>query len=126
MGKSFRKDHVKTKKNWLVATNQIWKLYVALLGFIATLICFVVGVFSLATGTNFYGFLVVCGMILGVATFSWLLSVLRCPSCQTKLVWVMVSTRPHTSWLVDLTNLDSCPACHFLLSCPSTLLQSIR
>jgi len=88
--------------NWIVSTGQAWKLYVAIAGFAGSLLCFTVAFFSLGAA---------CGIFLAGATFVWLTAVLRCPHCLAKLVWTMVVSRPHTSWLIDLAALDRCPAC---------------
>ena len=82
--------------NWIVSTGQAWKLYVAIAGFAGSLLCFTVAFFSLGAGG---------GRFLGLT------AVLRCPHCLAKLVWTMVVSRPHTSWLIDLAALDRCPAC---------------
>ena len=116
----------RSQSSWLVATNQMWKLYVALLGFGGTLFCFLAGGYLLVAGARYFGALVVGGTALGMITFVWLLNVLRCPSCQAKLVWTMLSTRSHTSWLVDLAYLESCPSCHSLLSRLGPHFRSFR
>ncbi|TAJ32370.1 MAG: hypothetical protein EPO64_01205 [Nitrospirae bacterium] len=99
------------QSNWIVETGQAWKLYVAVAGFTGALLCFTLGIFSLVTGGERFLALVSCGLFLGCATFLWFTAVLRCPHCANKLVWTMVSTRPHSSWVVDLAALESCPAC---------------
>lgn len=97
--------------NWIVATGQIWKLYLALAGFVAALGCFTAGVFFLGVDQNLMARMTGAGVLLAVATLTWLASALRCPHCLAKLVWVMLRTRPHTSWLIDLAGLDRCPVC---------------
>lgn len=97
--------------NWIVATGQAWKLYVAVAGFTGALACFTLGFFSLGTGGGRFLALMTCGLFLGCATFLWFTAVLRCPHCSNKLVWTMVSSRPHSSWVVDLAALERCPAC---------------
>ena len=111
-----RSNHRPTTKGWLEATNQIWKLYMALLGFGMALLCFLGAGFSLLFETNMLGPLMVSGTILVVLTFGWLVETLRCPSCQNKLVWTMISSRSHMSWLVELTNLVTCPSCQVPLA----------
>ena len=97
--------------NWIIATGQAWKLYVAVAGFGGSLLCFTVAFFSLGAGGGQFLGLSACGIFLAGATFVWLTAVLRCPHCLAKLVWTMVTSRPHTSWLIDLAALDRCPAC---------------
>ncbi len=101
--------------NWIIATGQVWKLYVAVAGFGGSLVCFTVAFFSLGASSGQFLGMIACGTFLAVATFVWLTAVLRCPHCLAKLVWKMVSSRPHTSWLIDLAALDRCPACGRLL-----------
>lgn len=102
----------KSSTNWLEATNQMWKLYLALLGFGITLLCFLGAGFSLLLAeSSVFNTLLVSGLVLGVGTFAWLLYALRCPSCRNKLVWTMIRSRSHMSWLVDLTHLVACPSC---------------
>ena len=97
--------------SWLIESRQIWKLYVALAGFGLTLLCFLIGAFSLVSGVEqFWGF-VVCGMLLGILTLIWMVNVLRCPHCQCRLVWTMIKSRSHTTWLIDLVALQTCPTC---------------
>ena len=98
-------------RNWIIATGQAWKLYIALAGFFGALACFTLALYSLATGGELFSAFTSCGMFLGVTTFLWMTFVLRCPHCLAKLVWTMVSTRPHSSWLIDLAALDRCPVC---------------
>jgi uncharacterized protein YbaR (Trm112 family) len=116
-----------SKTGWLEATNQMWKLYFALLGFGVTLVCFLgAGVSLLFWGASFFGPLLGIGTILGGMTFVWLLYVLRCPSCRSKLVWKMISSSSHMSWLVDLANLVACPSCHIaLIQRPSARWRAI-
>ncbi len=106
-----------SKTGWLEATNQMWKLYIALLGFGGTLLCFLgAGVSLLFWGASLFSPLLVIGTILGGITFAWLLTVLRCPACQAKLVWTMISSSSHMSWLIDLANLVTCPSCNMALT----------
>lgn len=97
--------------NWIIATGQAWKLYVALAGFGGTLALFTVALFSLGGGGGRFTAMTACGILLGFATFVWFTAALRCPHCLAKLVWTMVSSRPHSSWLIDLAALERCPAC---------------
>ncbi len=106
-----------SKTSWLEATNQMWKLYIALLGFGCTLLCFLGAGFSLLFWeASLFSPILVSGTCLGGVTFAWLINVLRCPSCQTRLVWSMISSRSHMSWLVDLANLVTCPSCQVALT----------
>ncbi len=116
MPKITRPRQQKTSPNWLEATNQMWKLYMALLGFGLALICFLGAGFSLLfAGASVFSALLVSGTVFGGGTFAWLLHTLRCPSCRARLVWTMISSRSHMSWLVDLTNLAICPSCRTAL-----------
>ena len=117
-----RPNHRKSTRGWLESTNQMWKLYMALLGFGVALLCFLGAGFGLLLETNVFGPLMISGTILGGITFVWLVEVLRCPSCQNKLVWTMLSSRSHMSWLVELTNLVLCPSCQV----PLTRRSSVR
>ena len=116
MQKITRPNHRKSAKGWLEATNQMWKLYMALLGLGGALLCFLGAGLSLLLETNVFRPLMGSGAILGVVTFMWLVKTLRCPSCQNKLVWTMISSRSHMSWLVELANLVNCPSCQVPLS----------
>lgn len=98
--------------NWLIDTGQAWKLYVALAGFGGAVLCFTLAFFRLATGSGQFLGLAASGIFLGVATFLWFVATVRCPHCQARLVWNMVASRPHSSWLIDLAALDRCPRCH--------------
>ncbi len=107
--------------NWIIATGQAWKLYVALAGFSVALACFTIAFFALAgvgerylIGGGFAAWMAI-GVLLAAATFLWFTTALRCPHCPARLVWSMVSTRPHSSWLIDLAALERCPACQGLL-----------
>ena len=99
------------RSNWLIAAKQIWKLYLALLGFTITFLCFVVAGFSFMTEGQLLGTMIGSGMVLGFGTFIWLLQTLRCPSCRNPLAWTMFRKQSHLSWLIDLVNLTECPAC---------------
>jgi hypothetical protein len=101
-----------SRDNWIVATGQIWKLYVALAGFIGALGCFTVAVFSLGGGSGLTSRMTIAGVILATVSFAWLSMVLCCPHCTTPLVWKMIRMRPHTSWLIDLAGLETCPICN--------------
>ena len=102
--------------NWIIATGQAWKLYVALAGFCGTLALFTLAFFSMGTSGGRFMALTACGIFLGFATFTWFIVTLRCPHCPAKLVWTMVSSRPHSSWLIDLAALERCPACGQILT----------
>jgi hypothetical protein len=107
-----RKEHGEPDAtNWILATGQAWKLYVALAGFCTTLVLFTLAIYSLLTAWGQFLAFAACGMFLGFATFTWFTLALRCPRCSNKLVWTMVSSRPHSSWLIDLALLDHCPIC---------------
>ena len=116
MQKITRSNHRPSTKGWLETTNQIWKLYMALFGFGMALLCFIGAGFSLLLETNMFGPLMISGTILGAIAFGWLVETLRCPSCQNKLVWTMISSRSHMSWLVELSNLVICPSCQVPLN----------
>ena len=111
MGRRFTSPVSADQSNWLIATKQIWKLYVALLGFTAAFLCFVVAGFAFMTEGQLLGIVVGIGMVLGVGTFIWLLRGLRCPSCRNPLAWTMIRKQSHLSWLIDLVNLTDCPIC---------------
>ncbi len=97
--------------NWIIETGQGWKLYVALAGFIGAVGLFTVAFISLgADGGQFAGY-AASGTFLALATFLWFVAMLRCPHCLAKLVWIMVASRPHTSWVIDLAALEQCPVC---------------
>ncbi len=100
-----------TQTTWIIRSGQLWKLYVALAGFGGALILFTTAVFSLGSSGNRAMAFTACGVLLAVATFVWLTVSLRCPHCFAKLVWTMVTSRPHSSWLVDLAGLEACPVC---------------
>jgi len=97
--------------NWIVATGQAWKLYVAVAGFSGALGFMTAAFFSLATSGRLFMAFAACGIFLGVATFVWFVATLRCPHCLAKLVWTMAVSRPHSSWVIDLAALEDCPQC---------------
>jgi hypothetical protein len=107
--------------NWIIATGQAWKLYVALAGFSGALACFIIACVAFTgvggpdlAGGGFAAWIAI-GVSLAAATFLWFSLALRCPHCPVRLVWRMASTRPHSSWLVELATLERCPACECLL-----------
>ena len=106
------------KFNWVEATGQMWKLYVALLSCGVALIAFPFAVIALITGHLPMMPYLVTGTLLSIATVFWLMWSLCCPTCQRSLVWKMISTRSHTTWLVDLVHLDICPYCAHTLRRP--------
>ncbi|MDT7042453.1 hypothetical protein [Candidatus Nitronereus thalassa] len=116
MPKMTRLHHRKPAANWLEVTHQMWKLYMALLGFGTALLCFLSAGLSLLLGTSLFSPLMVIGLVAGGGTFAWFVQSLRCPSCRTSLVWAMIRTRSHMSWLVDLANLATCPSCQVALT----------
>ncbi len=116
----------KSQTNWLEETKQIWKLYVAILGFGGTLCAFLAGGLLLAAGPEYSGLLFTLGTLLGVVTFGWIINAIRCPHCQSKLLWVMVKTKSHMSWIVELAALESCPTCQTRLVGPLQRLKRIQ
>ncbi len=109
------------QSNWIFASGQGWKLYVALAGFGGGLLCFSAAVLSLSgSSMRVVGLCIIVGSLLCVSTFLWLITVLRCPHCRAKLVWTTAKSRPHSSWMIDLAGLDSCPMCS------NSLVQSRR
>ena len=99
------------QSNWLIIAKQMWKLYVALLGFMATFLCFVVAGVAFMTEGQLLGRVIGVGMILGTGTFLWLVQTLCCPFCERSLVWTMIRRQSHMSWLIELVNLTECPIC---------------
>lgn len=97
--------------NWIIATGQAWKLYVAVAGFSGALGFMTAAFFSLATSGRLFMAFAACGIFLGFATFGWFIAALRCPHCLAKLVWTMAVSRPHSSWVIDLAALETCPQC---------------
>jgi len=97
--------------NWIIATGQAWKLYVAVVGFSGALGLLTAAFFSFAMRGGLFVALATCGVFLGVSTFVWLTATLRCPRCSAKLVWTMAASRPHSSWIIDLAALEYCPQC---------------
>lgn len=104
-------DVPESRANWIAATGQLWKLYLALAGFVASLGCFTAGVYVLGVEEVLMERMTGAGVLIAIVTLVWLATALRCPHCLAKLVWVMLKTRPHTSWLIDLAELESCPVC---------------
>ena len=104
-----------TKSNWLEATGQMWKLYLALLSCGVALIAFPFAVIALITGHGPIMPYLVTGTVLSMVTVLWLMWSLRCRNCQRSLVWNMITTRSHTTWLIDLVHLDACPYCSHAL-----------
>ena len=104
-----------TKVNWLEATGQMWKLYVAILSCVLALIAFPFAVVALISGQGPMMPYLVTGTVLSLATVLWLMWSLRCLSCHRSLVWNMIRTRSHTTWLVDLVHLEACPYCSHAL-----------
>lgn len=99
------------KPSWLIATGQAWKLYVTVSGFSGALGLLTLAFFSLTSGGGQFMAFAACGLFLGAATFVWFTSAIRCPHCSAKLVWTMVASRPHSSWVIDLAALEHCPVC---------------
>ena len=106
--------------SWIIATHQAWKLYVAIAGFVGGMTLFSLALFSLISGGRRFVALVACGAFLSVVTFAWFVAGIRCPHCQAALVWKMILSRPHSSWLIDLAALDRCPSCDTLLAKPTS------
>jgi len=100
------------QSSWIIHTGQAWKLYVSIAGFGGALLCFTIGFFSLGSDYGRFLGMMACGIFLGLATFLWFIVMLRCPHCLAKLVWNMAMSRPHSSWVIDLAGLDTCPKCH--------------
>lgn len=97
--------------NWIIETGQVWKLYVALTGLIGAVVLFTVAFVSLGATDGQFAAYAASGTVLALATFLWFVAALRCPHCAAKLVWIMVASRPHTSWMIDLAALEQCPVC---------------
>ncbi len=102
--------------SWIIATQQAWKLYVAIAGFVGGMALFSLALFSLISGGARFVAYVVCGTFLSLATFGWFAAVLRCHHCQAALVWKMIASRPFSSWLIDLAALERCPSCQSRLA----------
>ncbi len=102
--------------NWIIDSGQAWKLYLALAGFGGAVLCFTLAFFRMALGSGQFLGLTASGLVLGVGTFLWFVATVRCPHCHAKLVWHMVASRPHSSWLIDLAALEDCPKCHQTLA----------
>jgi len=113
--------------NWLIIAKQMWKLYVALLGFTVTFLCFALAGVAFMMEGQIRGGVVLGGMTVGVVTFLWLLRTLRCPSCEKPLVGTMIRKHSHMSWLIDLVHLTECPLCQAdLLKAPSRSRRMVR
>ena len=99
------------QSNWLEATGQMWKLYLALFSCVIALLAFPFAVIALITGQMLVMPYWVSGAVLSTVTVLWVVWSLRCPTCERSLAWKMFKTRPHMTWLVDLVGLDRCPYC---------------
>ncbi len=97
--------------NWIIATGQAWKLYLAIAGFAVSLLALTAACFLLATGTGAFLTVAGWGVLIGILTFLWFGQAILCPQCRSRLVWRMVASRPQSSWLIELAALDECPVC---------------
>lgn len=107
--------HAQTKgyaTSWILEAGQGWKLYLMLAGFVWTFLCLMMAVVTAGGEGREVLWLILCGLLLGIATFAWFSAIRRCPYCQRRLVRAMASTRPHSSWLIDFAGLQSYPACN--------------
>jgi len=97
-------------ETWLAATNQRWKVVVAVCGGLATLVSFAWFVSSLdddgALGRTLAAF---AGS--GSFTVAWTLSAVRCPSCGHRPVWRLLRTERADAWVARLLTLERCPSC---------------
>lgn len=100
------------ENSFLKSTGQLWRLYVAfflvLLGF-ALILLILTGVTNESAELSMV--VVAIGLLLGMGGFMWACISVRCPKCETKLLWTVLTEKAVQNWLVFLIGLRKCPVC---------------
>ncbi len=55
--------------------------------------------------------LLLTGLTLGLGSFAWACFAVKCPKCNTRLLWKAVSGQSSQNWLIGLFALNHCPVC---------------
>jgi len=93
-------------------TGQMWKLNLA---FMLTIL----GAASLFYGINIADAqpdslavsLVLCGIIVALASLIFGIVSIRCPNCKTPWLWQGISGKSSNQWLIWLLSRTECPKC---------------
>jgi hypothetical protein len=91
-------------------TGQWWKLGLAF-GGVITGGALMFGGLSVLASTQIAVFAVFSGIFLGMSSFIYACSAIRCPSCGARWIWLGVSRNSSGQWLHWLLNQSSCPKC---------------
>jgi hypothetical protein len=112
---------LKNNNSLIVKTNQLWKLKLTFgLIFVEFLILLlmvwninnpnskiftVLGVGALQIQTIFF--------ILGLLIFSSLFLLIKCPNCNKRLIYRIISTSGVNDWIYAIFNFQKCPFCGY-------------
>ena len=98
--------------SWIAATGQRWKLQVFFGAMFLTLLC-LIGLFtSLGRGSDLpIWFFAIATVLTAGAGYLWVALSIRCPSCQRRIGWLVLSAMGTSQWLLQLWRGDVCPSC---------------
>lgn len=92
-------------------TKQWWKACLAFWGIILGSTMMFIGLANLENKELFIR-LVPIGIIVGVLSFIFACSAIRCPKCNATWVWLGVSGKSSSEWLHWLLSRSKCPKCN--------------
>lgn len=96
----------------LVKSGQAWKLWLAVTGVAMAggLVVFALSRISMFSRGDFT-LVMLAGVFLGIASFFFGCTAIRCPRCHARWFWQAVSAERSDRWIGWLLCLESCPAC---------------
>jgi len=92
-------------------TKQWWKASLAFWGIILSAAMIFIGLTNLENKEHFIS-LVLIGIFIGVLSFIFGCTAIRCPKCNAPWVWLGVSGKSSNEWLHWMLSRSECPKCN--------------
>src|SRR5438128_11906919 len=99
------------EQSYLRATGQLWKVGLFMLAPICGLLLIAVSLVMITQRTQLAVFCLLAGIALAMAGLVWGCLAIRCPRCQTHLLWKALNGQAHENWLLWLLSFSACPYC---------------
>lgn len=105
----------------VVKTGQLWKLKLILVLIFIEFIVMILMVWNINSPDNKFFIALDIGIlqiqtvffVLGLLIFSSLFLLIKCPKCNKRLIYHIVSTSGVNNWVYEICNFQKCPFCGY-------------
>jgi ABC-type cobalamin transport system permease subunit len=98
-------------QSYLRSTGQLWKVGLFMVAPICGVLLICVSLVMFAHRTQLAAFLLLAGISVTLVGLVWGCLAIRCPQCQTRLLWKALQGQAHQNWLTWLLSFSVCPYC---------------